>query len=1067
MYKYNTIPGKIKPLIALLTAVILTIAASAQEQMITVKGIVYEKGGNSPVPGVVLFSGKPPKGVGASGADGSFSVNVPAGAEISFQALGFTTMVQKARAGELMRVYLSIKENKLNETVVIGYQKKTKETTTGSTVLISGKQLQDVPVSNVLELLQGKVAGLNIQNNTGAPGYAGTIQTRGLSTLSITGSGNNAFLAPTSPLFVIDGIPVDPNSNYQYGFNQAGPGLNPLSLIPPEDIESVQILKDAQATALYGSRGAYGVMLINTKRGKSKVPIVQYSGNFFVSIPPSLRKVIGGNEERRQRISQILTYTDSLKYAQADINATPFLADSLNPYYNNSTNWQGLFYKYTYNQTHNVTVSGGDDRFNYKANLGYYNEEGIVKNTDFNRYTLSTNMQYRPTPRLKIYGAVTTSLGQSSKGSGNGITQTDVGKAGSQSSLLPAPSFYSSSASAVAALRNDNVNKTANVTTNVDVDYELLAGLHATSQFSFGNTTGTEDNFIPAAINNNYSEVRAYNDRSTNLYSRSSLSYFKSVKDKHNFSASAFNELTKTTYQATMLRMRSTPSDHVIGPIGSGGAVDAGGVLDGSSDNRMVSIAASFSYNYMRKYMLDLTYRRDASSTTGKSTPYSNNPSIGVRWNFNKENLLKDKSWLDYGSLRATWGRNVTPQGTIFDAYGVYDDRNGGKYNDKAMSGISYDQLPNANMKPVTTTQLNGGLDLGLWKGKLSTEMDVYVKKVSDMLMEVQLPTSSGFSKVKTNDAALMDIGFEWNFTYRPLPATSKINWTLSFNGAFNKDILTKLPNGKREIMLYDTTNKQNILYRVGRNSLTNVLLNNTGVYSNDASVQVDPATGRPILVSSVDGKSYYYMEAGDPRWTDLDGNYIINNADNIYAGNSQPLITGGLSSFLQYGSWSLNVAATYTAIRSILNNAVQARFNSFSNPFGYDANGKPIAPGALVPLDQYDYWAKYGDNATYPNPYDYQRYKNIRPYRVDQTLFEEDGSYFKIQYITLAYTIPRDKTIRWGITSCRTYFTVSNPFLFTKYSGPNPENVSALGRDQTDGYPVRKTVTLGLNVQF
>jgi TonB-linked SusC/RagA family outer membrane protein len=1061
MYKHNIIPGKIKTLLSLLLAILITGAVTAQDKMVTVRGVIYEKGGTSPVPGVVIFTGKPPKGVGASGGDGSFQVTVPEGAEINFQAMGFTSATQKVKAGELMRVYLTVKQNKLTEQVVIGYQKKTKETTTGSTTLISGKDLQNVPVSNVLELLQGKVAGMNIQNNTGAPGYSGSIQVRGLSTLNISGSGANAFLSPTSPLFVIDGIPVDPNANYQYGFSQAGPGLNPLSLIPPEDIESVQVLKDAQATALYGSRGAYGVMLINTKRGKSKVPIVQYSGNFFVSIPPSLRKVLGGNGERQQRVWQILNYTDSLKDAQASINNTPFLADSLNPYYNNSTNWQGLFYKYTYNQTHNVTVSGGDDRFNYKANLGYYNEKGIVKNTDFNRYTLSTNMQYRPTPKLKIYAGISTSLGQNSKGSGNGITQSDVGKAGKQSSLLPAPSFYSSSASAVAALRNDNTNKTADVSTNVDLDYELLQGLHITSQFSFQNTTGTEDNFIPAAINSNYSEVRSYNDRKTNLYSRSSVSYFKSINDRHNFSLSTFNELTKATWQGTMLRMRGTPSDDLQGPLGSSGPKNAGGVLQNASDMRMASFAFAFSYNYMQKYMLDLSFRRDASSTTGQRTPYSNNPSVGVRWNFNKENGIKDIPGLDYGSLRATWGRNVTPQGDIFDAYGVYDDRNGTRYNDKPTSGISYEQLPNSSMKPVTSTQLNGGFDFGLWKGKFSGEIDVYKKDVTDMLQNVNLPTSSGFAKVKTNDNALTNMGLEWNFVYRPLPANSKWNWTVSLNGAFNKDYLTRLPNGKRELWIYDSTYNQNTLLRIGRNSLTNVLMNTHGVYSDDASVQVDPATGRPMMVMSPDGKHYYYMRAGDPQWTDRDGNYLINGTDYIYAGNSQPLLTGGITSFVQYGAWSLNIAATYTAIRSILNNAVQNRFNSYSNPLGVDSKG------AIVSLEDYNYWAKYGDKALYPNPYDYQRYGQIRPYRVDQTLFEEDGSYFKVQYITLAYTIPRDRTLRWGITSCRTYVTVSNPFMFTKYSGPNPENVSSLGRDEDNGYPVRKSVTLGLNVQF
>ncbi|WP_161596850.1 SusC/RagA family TonB-linked outer membrane protein [Chitinophaga vietnamensis] len=1053
-----------KRLLYLLLALMLAGSASAQTNTVTVKGVVYEKGNSNPIPGVVIFTGKPPKGVGASGGDGSFTVNVPEGADISFQAMGFGAMTVKAKAGEMMRIYLSVKENKLNEQVVIGYQRKTKETTTGSTVLISGKDLQNVPVSNVLELLQGRVAGMNIQNNTGAPGYAGTIQMRGLSSLRISGSGDNAFLSPTSPLYVIDGVPIDPNSGYEYGFNQAGPGLNPLSLIPPEDIESIQVLKDAQATSLYGSRGAYGVMLINTKRGKSKVPIVQYSGNFFISIPPTLRKVIGGNEERRQRIWQVLNYTDSLKYAQADINNTPFLADSLNPYYNNSTNWQGLFYKYTYNQTHNVQVSGGDDRFNYKVNLGYYNEKGILKNTDFNRYSLSTNMQYRPTPRLKIFAAITTSLGQNSKGSGNGITQSDVGKAGRQSSLLPPPGFYSSSASAISALRNDNTNKTANVRTNVDVDYELYRGLHLTSTFSYENTTGTEDNFIPAAINNNYSEVRAFNDRNTSLYSRSGISYFKSYNDKHNFTLSAFNELNKVGYQATMLRMRGTPNDNLHGPIGSGGFSDAGGILDNAKDFRSASFAASFSYNYIQKYMLDLSFRRDASSTTGKSTPYSNNPSVGVRWNFNKENTLKDLSWLDYGSLRASWGRNVTPQGTIFDAYGVYNDRNGGRYNDRPMSGIEYDWLPNANMKPATTTQLNGGLELGLWRGKLQAEFDAYVKHVDNMLMDLALPTSSGFSKVQTNDAGLMDVGFEWTFTYRPLPATSKFNWTIGFNGALNRDYLTYLPGGARELIKYDDANNQSILYRVGRNSLTNVLLYNRGVYADAASVPVDPATGRPILVADAKGQNFYPMRPGDPRWVDLDGNYIINGNDYIYAGNSQPLITGGLNSFLQYKAWSLNVVASYTAIRDILTNATAARFASFSTPLTKNSDG--ILSG-LVPIDDYNYWTKPGDKAQYPNPYDYTRFGKVRPYRVDQTLFEEDGSYFKIQYITVAYTIPRDRTIRWGITSCRTYVTVTNPWLFTRYSGPNPENVSGLGRDQADGYPIRKTVTLGLNVQF
>ncbi|WP_291906046.1 SusC/RagA family TonB-linked outer membrane protein [Chitinophaga sp. CB10] len=1058
MYKSAIIPGKIKQLLTVL-ALLWSVCAAAQTNMVTVRGIVYEKGANTGIPGVPILVGKPPKGVGTTNGDGSFAINVPEGAELTFQSMGYNPIKVKAKAGELMRIYLLVKENKLNEQVVIGYQRKSRETVTGSTVLISGKELQNAPVANVMELLQGKVAGLNIQNNTGAPGYAGTIQMRGLSTMTISGSGDNAFLTPTSPLFVIDGVPVDPNTNFEYGFNQAGPGLNPLSLIPQEDIESIQILKDAQATALYGSRGAYGVMIINTKRGKSKVPIVSYTGNFFVSIPPTLRKVIGGNEERRMRINQILNYTDTLAWAKELINGTPFLADSLNPYYNNSTDWQGLFYKYTYNTTHNMSVSGGDDRFNYKVNLGYYKESGILKNTDFNRYNMNTNMQYRPTNRLKVYASIQAALGQNSKGSGNGITQSDVGKAGNQSSLLPAPAFYSASANAVAALRNDNINKTANILSSVDIDYEILTGLHATTNFSYNYTGETEDNFIPAAINNNLDEVTAYNGRRHTLYSRSGLNYFKTINEKHNLSFYFFNELRKSGSQASKLRLRGTASDELKGPLGSSSGFSSGGVLDNATDERDMGLAGSATYSFMNKYILDVSFRRDASSKLGRKTPFSNNPSFGFKWNINRENYFKDKTWLDYADIRLTWGRNVVPQGNIFYAYGTYDDRNGGRYNDKPMSGIDYGLLPNNHLRALSTTQYNTGIDIGLWNGKFNVMLDAYLKYVDNSLIKVTLPNTSGFKETWSDDAGLMDVGFEWDFTYRPLPKTSKLQWTIGFNGAINKDYVRYLPNGAREMLEYDSTNRQSILRRVGRNTFTNVLLNTRGAYPTMADVQVDPATGRPIMVMNYAGTAMMLGRPGDPIWTDLNGDYIINELDYIYAGNSQPLITGGLTSYLTYGPWSMNVTASYTAIRSILNNAVQYRFEGYSNP----TNTKV----ALVPLDDYNYWSKNGDIAKYPNPFDYVRQGQVRPYRVDQTLFEEDGSYFKIQTITLSYTIPRDRTIRWGVTSCRSYVTVTNPFIFSKYSGPNPEAVSALGRDQKDGYPVRKTVTVGLNVQF
>lgn len=1060
MYKFTTTRKLFSHLMVLLAVCFFTQAALAQQKIVTVRGVVTEKGTNTPVPGVSVFGGNPPKGLTQTGADGSFSVSVPEGTEISFRSMSYELIKLKAKEGMgNVKVNLSVKESKLEETVIIGYSKKKRETVTGSTVIISGKELQDVPVANVMELLQGKVPGLNIQNNTGAPGYAGTIQMRGVSTLNIQGSGDDAFLSPTSPLFIVDGVQIDQNSNFEYGFQSAGPGLSPVSLIPQEDIESVQILKDAQATALYGSRGAYGVIIITTKRGKSSVPIVAYTGNFFVNIPPTLRPVIGGHEERRMRIGIAMDNSVDPYKSAGDVNEVSSLADSLNPYYNQSTDWQGLFYTYTYNQTHNMSVSGGDNKFNYKANLGYYNEKGIVKNTGFNRYSLGTNFQYQPSNKLRVFANITTSLGVNSKGSGNALQQTDAADAGNNSSLLPPPSYYSSTSSALAALRTENLNKTARVATSLEVNYELFRGLNLTSTFSFDNNTGTESNFRPAAINGNFSSVYAYNDRANKLYNRNRIGYDRSWGEQvHNISISMFSELSRTTSQANITMLNRTPGDDLYGPIGSDPYYNRGGILPNARDLREASIAAAFTYDYKKKYIADFSFRRDATSQAGSNTPFSNNPSVGLRWNFQKERLFEDANWLEYGSLRLTWGRNVVPQGTIFDAYGYYDDRGGKRYNEEPQSGIDYSRLPNASLKPKSTTQWNIGYEAGLWKGKLMMDIDAYWRKVDNDVMEVDLPSINGFQKRLSDESAILNMGLEWTLTYRPLPKNSPVTWTITLTGAMNKDYITQLPNGKREILRVDNSpNGQSILYRVGRNSFTNVLYNSRGVYANNAAVQVDPVTGAPITAQN--GSSYSYLQAGDPRWTDLNGDYMINQYDLVYAGNAQHMINGGLQNFVQYKNYSLNLMTTFSLIRSILNNPIARRFQNFASP---------LTNSSLVPIDEYNYWKSVNStDAKYPNPYDYRRYNLYQPFRYNQTLFEEDGSYWKGSTATFSYNVDRKVLKRYGISSARAYLSVNNVFLLQQYSGPNAELVSALGRDQSNGYPMRRSVNLGVNVQF
>ncbi len=1041
-------------IISTIILVSLAMAVQGQQKTVTVTGKVIDKSSKDGLPGVVILTGKPLKGVGNVGADGTFKVTVPKGATLVFRMLGYKDEAVHLEGQSKVTVSMETQANKLNETVIVGYEKKTRETVTGAATIISGDELQDVPVANVMNLLQGKVPGLNIQNNNGLPGAVGSIRMRGLSNISISGNGQGAFLQPTSPLFVIDGVPVDPNSNFQYGFQQAGPGMNPLSLIPQEDIASIEVLKDAKATALYGSRGAYGVILVTTKRGESKVPIVRYTGSFFVDVPPKLRPTIGGNLERRQRINEIMRHDSSLYSALKSISQSPMLADSLNPYYNNSTNWQKVFYRPTYNQTHNLSVSGGDQKFNYKVNLGYYQENGIIENTGFHRYSLRMHAQYYPSPKFKLMAQLTSTLGQQNKGSGNGLIQTGVAKGANTSSLLPPPSLFNSSSDVLGALKVDDNNKTADIDANVQAKYELFSGLFLSSTFSYTYTGGTEDRFTPAGISNGYAKMYAYDDKKYNLYNRNTISYIKSF-GKNNLSVNVFNELTATSFQASAALQRDLPNDIIKGPFGFNGQDSKGGVLDNKTESRLVSFAGSVSYDYDKKYVLSLSYRLDGSSINGPAKPYSRDPSIGLRWNFNKENFFQQFYWLDYGSLRATWGRNVVPNGTIFDAYGSYNY--GGQFNNEPGADISFGQMPNTSLTPTTTTQWNWGFDLGLWKGKLQTSMNLYYKQVDNLLQSQPLAQISGFDKLNSNKTSLVDYGYELSVTYRPLPEQSKFDWTVTFNGAINHDVLTMLPDGNRQLKVKATDGSgQTILYRLGRNSLSNVLYHTRGVYKTTADVQVDPLTGLRYHVGSGSGATYF--EGGDPQWTDVDGNYILDERDQVVAGNSQPLITGGGSSFLRYKNFTLNISFSYTLIRDILNNTLSGRFQNYGNPFGNKA---------LLPIGQFDYWKGPGDEALYPNPYSFLRGGRISPFRFDQTLFQEDGSYWKINNIVLSYNINNDILDRWGIGGFRIYLSSNNVYTFSKYSGPNPEKVTDLGRDNSNGYPNSRSFTLGINVKF
>ena len=1030
----------------------------------TVTGVVTDNLGG--VPSVNILLDRRP--IAATNSDGAFSVSVPDNAVLEFSSVGYKSVKVSVAGKTKLNIRLENDNNNLKEVTISGYVNKTKETSVGSSVKISGKDLQAVPVASVTDMLQGKIAGLNIQQNTGSPGMRGSIAIRGLSSTSLSGSGNEAFLQPTSPLFVVDGVPIDDNQNFSYGFQSAGPGVSPISLIPQQDIESIEVLKDASATALYGSRGAYGVILITTKRGNSKIPIVTYNGQFFLSAVPKLRSVIGGVDERDLRITQILSSDTSYYHALGLINGTAFISDSLNAYYNNSTDWQSYFYRTTYNQTHNLNVAGGDPTFNYKVNFGYYNQKGIQENTGFNRSNLRMNMSYMPNQKFKLYATINGGLGKQQKGSGNGLLNTGVATGGASSSLLPSPSQYSAINSVLGAITTDNDNKTVDLNSTVELKYEFVKNLSLTSNFNYTFNTGTEDNFLPASINGDRSSLFAYNSVKNVIYNRNLLQYVFSIPDSkeenaHNFLAYVFNETNAANFKADVIKNNKVVNDYLRGPIvGVDNYLSSlGGTLNNFYQTRSVAFAGSFQYNYKTRYIIDATYRLDGNSSNGPDAGYTKSPSIGVRWNIQNEPFLASQveKWLDFASIRLSYGTVLQPSGNVYDVYGRYNSL--GNYNGAPSVGIVNGRSPNTNLQPAKNTTLNFGFDFGVLKNRLFGSFEAYYKQTDNLFDSKKIANINGFDEVTTNEEAIVNIGYEGSLTASLLPNTSKARFTINVNGAINHDYLAALPNGVRQEIWLDKTTGQYILKRVGTNALANFIYNTKGVYANTADVPVDPLTGLRYRARNADGSLggvLNYFRAGDPRYTDVNGDYILDPYDLVNAGNSQIRFSGGVTLDFRYQGFSVQVQGTGIFGRDILNNALASQFQAFNNPLNLTG---------LVPISEYDIWKNSGQTATYPNPYDYLRSGIISPYRFAQTLFQEDGSYFKLNYISLNYTLNQKFTQRYGMNRIVIGGTVNNVLMLSNYSGPNPETVSALGRDYSGGYPNPRTYILNLNIEF
>lgn len=1040
----------------------LTICVVSNAQVsVTVSGVVKDDSGD-PQSGVFVTNKATKANLAVTNSEGAFKINVAVGTTIVLTHIQFLPFTKKiTEADSVLIITLEVNKGKTEQDVVVqGFTSRKKDLQTGSSAVVKGDALQNIPVNNVASLLQGKVAGLNIQNNMSGPGAGPTITLNGSSSINISSDG---FLSPTSPLFIIDGVPVDVNTKYEYGFQSGGSGINPLSLIPPEDIDQMEVLRDAAAASLYGSRAAYGVIIVTTKRGKSNVPRVQYSGNIVYKVPPKMRITVGGAQERWERINTILSYdTASVEVSKALVNAISFLSDSLNPYFNNSTNWQDFVVSPNWSQNHNISILGGTRTFNYKTNVSYYDDNNIVRNTGFSRYGLSMYAEYVPVDKFSIAMSLNGQFGQTRTGTSTGATLGSLAGLSNLSSLLPKPTQYSDQSAAIANgyIKSENTSK--NLLSSLNISYEFLKGVRLSNLFSYSFATGVKDFFTPSFLSNGSNFGYLYNDRDNSLSNRTQLAFNK-VLEKHTFSVTAFNEINATSSRGEAVQISQTPSDQIQGGYGYNAGLTKGGTLNSLRDERIHGFGGYANYNFDKRYIFDASYRIDRTSINGPNQGAQISPSASARWNIHSEPFAANWSWLTTASAKASWGQTIKPNGSIFDVYGKYVF--GRRFNNDPTYLIDFQTIPNVDFLPEqnTTTSFSG--ELGVLKNRITAEYIYMYTTIDNLTLSVSLNNTNGFTRLTTVDASLAKRNHLITLTGRIIdqPHTK---WTVSTNGSINKTIMAKLPDGMREYTVTNFTDANMsvpVVMRLGKNQFSNLMYRTEGVYASDKDVPVNPANG---LKKQFGKGQNMYFKAGDPIWTDVNGDYIIDEKDLVPLGNPEPKYYGGISSNLILHDFTLNVNMQFFIDRDVINMASAQRFQAYANPTN---------ASAMLSIADYNYWKPNtpGDlssgtvGAAYPNPYDFRRANSLGSFRTNQTLFLENGSFWKLGDVTLLYNVPRDLISKYGMSSLRFSLSAYNVLILTKYSGASPEQVSSLGRDISDGYPNARQFSMGINVQF
>ena len=1051
---------------------------SVRVKSITLRGFVRDVK-KQPLPGVTIQLSGTSVGV-ATDVNGWFAVKLPVlKGKLEFSYVGYQKIVMEfteKMGKDTLQVVLKEDVAALDEVVVRAYSTQNKKEVVSSIATITAEEMKELPAASFISMLQGRLPGLNIVNQSGAPGSAADVAIRGYNSLvSVLGNSANG-ASDNQPLYVVDGMPMQ-------SFVSPQTGTNTLADLDPSMIESVSVLKDAAAAAIYGSRAANGVILITTKKGKAGYNKFIVNGSYSVSKMLEYPEQTGGRMERRIKSLWIenqrgSTYNSSMgsyvyptSYEEAWENGgtssydgwwgngtvsaaskkkKPLYQDSLNPFYNNQTNW----YKYATRTANvknvNLQVSGGSDKFQYMLGAGYYDETGIMLNSRYARANVLFNLSAQPVPHLRIDGRVYGAYMDRSFNSGSMISNRYEG-------MTVNPREMSTLLLGGGVVEEDWLKVQNGERSRADdyraqgsllMEYEILKGLSISVSGMLDFTQGNLNQFRPSTLdpqfNENYSKGGML--RKISLLTEELLRYNTSIREKHNIELLLGLSVSKDQEFSMQGSGRRSGSDYVYYyPVQVEGGIHNYGTATSPryrplttyesnfKEKTMVSYFGRIGYNYKRRYLVEFTYRQDGSSTFGENHRWAKFPSIALGWAFSEESFIKKwtERWLSWGKVRASYGTSGQIFADAYLAHGIVK-MEGGSFN-----GVTLAE-PGENIAPELTwektKQYDIGLDMDMFDNRVGLKFDYYYKYTDGLLYSVSLPGDIYYNSTQMQNALeVSNEGIEFD-VQADIFRESAVKWRTKFNVSRNWNRFEKSANG-RDI--------GNLIQGRPVNAF-NVYVDD-GYFQNEDEVpryynmQGDEKYLSNDRLITISAKTGYSNLVGTPKIMDLNGDGVINNKDRMFYGTSLPMAHGGWANEISWKNFDLNVLFNITLSRQMRNN------NAWTL-----TQGNPV----FVDLRGVSFWSKEGDNTTYGR---------IGTYAESLRSQIEKVNSVSLKQITLGYNLPKQFVKKIRLSEARVFVTGENIFYWSNYSGGNPEVISVYtGVDDGGQYPLPQTWTIG-----